>query len=190
MSTMLLIFLAMIAIIVIYTITTHNSIIAYYNACQRAWADVIVQELQKNRLLPTLEKMVEEYKIHEADLLQNVTKLRASLSQISPENADISALNRVKTESKALLSNIHLVAENYPELKASDIYQSFMRELSELEKNIAASLRIFNANVEKFNVKIEVFPNILINQWFSHKPRLNVFTDASAADHFDYKPQF
>lgn len=190
MSTTLTVFLAIIILIAIYIITIHNGIIAYFNACQRAWADVITQELQKTRLLPTLEKMVEEYKLHEADVLQNVTKLRSALSNISPENTDISALKKVNAESKALLSNIHIVAENYPELKASEVYQSFMREISELERNIAASLRIFNANVEKFNVKIEQFPNILINQWFTHKSRLNVFTDESAANNFDYKPNF
>lgn len=190
MSTTLILFLALLMVIVIYIITTHNGIIAYYNACQRAWADVITQELQKNRLLPNLEKMVEEYKLHEAEVLQNVTKLRTALTHISPNETDISALQKVNAQSKALLSNIHIVAENYPELKASEIYQSFMRELSELERNIAASLRIFNANVEKFNIKIEVFPNILVNQWFTHKARLNVFTDETAANHFDYKPNF
>ncbi len=190
MSTSLIILIAIMAILVIYIIATHNGIISYYNACQRAWADVITQELQKNRLLPTLEKMVEEYKIHEADVLQNVTKLRSALNNISPEDTDISALKKVNEQSKALLSNIHIVAENYPELKASEIYQSFMREISELERNIAASLRIFNANVEKFNVKIEVFPNVLINNWFTHKARLNVFTDETAANNFDYKPNF
>jgi len=190
MSTSLIILITIMAILVIYIIATHNGIISYYNACQRAWADVITQELQKNRLLPTLEKMVEEYKIHEADVLQNVTKLRSALNNISPEDTDISALKKVNEQSKALLSNIHIVAENYPDLKASEIYQSFMREISELERNIAASLRIFNANVEKFNVKIEVFPNVLINNWFTHKARLNVFTDETAANNFDYKPNF
>lgn len=190
MSTTLIVLLAIIVLSAIYIITTHNGIIAYFNACQHAWADVITQELQKTRLLPTLEKMVEEYKLHEADVLQNVTKLRSALNNISPENTDISALKKVNAESKALLSNIHIVAENYPELKASEVYQSFMREISELERNIAASLRIFNANVEKFNVKIEQFPNILVNQWLTHKSRLNVFTDETAANNFDYKPNF
>lgn len=190
MSTTLLIPLVILAALTLYIITTHNGIIAYYNACQRAWADVITQELQKNRLLPTLEKMVQDYQLHEADVLQNVTKLRSALNSISPENTDLSTLKNVNEQSKALLANIHMVAESYPELKASEIYQRFMRELSELEANIAASLRIFNANVEKFNVKIEVFPNVLINNWFTRKARLHVFTDETAAKNFDYKPNF
>lgn len=190
MLTFLIIVLVIIMLLIAYIVGTHNSIIAFYNACQRAWADVITQELQKNRLLPTLEKMVEDYKIHEASVLQNVTELRAALKNISPKHTDLEALKAVNEQSKHLLANINMVSENYPDLKASDIYQSFMRELSELEGNIAASIRIFNANVERFNTKIELFPNILINQYFTHKERLDVFTDAAAQSGFEYKPNF
>lgn len=190
MSTPLLILLAIIALLLLLIIMIHNSIITFYNACQRAWADVITEELKKTRLLPNLEKMVEEYKVYEASVLQNVTELRSALQQISPDKTDIDALTKVNQQSKALLNNINMVAENYPELKASNIYQSFMRELSELENNIAASIRIFNGNVERYNTKIEVFPNVLINNMITHKPRLNVFTDSVATGHFDYKPNF
>ncbi len=190
MSTPILILFAIIILLLLGIIMIHNSIITFYNACQRAWSDVIAEELKKNRLLPNLEKMVTEYKIHEATLLQNVTELRSALQQVSPDQTDIDALTKVNQQSKALLNNIHMVAENYPELKASGLYQGFMQELSELENNIAASIRIFNSNVERFNTKIEVFPNILINQLITHKARLNPFTDPTAADHFEYKPNF
>lgn len=190
MSITLIIITILIILLISYIMGTHNSIIAFHNACQRAWADVITQELQKNRLLPTLEKMVKEYKIHEASVLQNVTQLRTALKNISPSHTDIDALKAVNEQSKTLLANIHMVSENYPDLKASEIYQSFMRELSELEGNIAASIRIFNANVESFNTKIEIFPNILINQYLTRKQRLDVFTDHTAQSGFEYKPNF
>ncbi len=182
--------IAIAAIVALYILSVHNGIIGFYNACQRAWADVIAQELQKTRLLPNLEEMVQEYKVHEADVLQTVTELRTALKSISPDQTDVDALKRVNDQSKALLSNINMVAENYPDLKASEIYKNFMRELSELESNIAASIRIYNGNVEKFNTKIEVFPNVLVNKHITHKERLNVFTDTAAAGNFEYKPNF
>ncbi len=190
MSTFAIILLVLAVIITLYIVMTHNAIITYFNACQRAWADVITQELQKTRLLPSLEKMVNEYKIHEADVMKIVTELRSALKNISPTTPDVSALQRVNSESKALMSNINLVAENYPELKASEVYQRFMRELSELEGNISASIRIFNANVEAFNTKIEVFPSVFINDIITRKARLDVFTDVEAAGNFSYKPNF
>lgn len=177
-------------ILIIYIITIHNRIITYYNATQRAWADVITQQLQKNRLLPNLEKMVEEYKIHEADVLQNITALRASLKKISPENSSVEQLKAINNESKALFSQLNMVAENYPELKASTIYQQFMQELSELEKNVAASIRIFNANVETFNTTIALFPNQFINQLFTKKSALPIFEDSRASEAFEYQPPF
>ncbi len=61
-------------------------------------------------------------------------------------------------------------AENYPDLKASQLYNNLMSEISEQQENIgAAPIRIFNQNVEDFNNGIEVFPNSLINGWFKQE---------------------
>lgn len=190
MSIPLIITLLIPLLLIIYIITIHNRIIAYYNATQRAWADVITQQMQKNRLLPTLERMVEEYKIHEADLLQNITALRSSLKNIAPENSSVEQLREINNESKMLFSQLNMVAENYPSLKASEVYQKFMQELSELEKNVAASIRIFNANVETFNTTIELFPNLFINQLFTKKSPLPIFDDHQASSDFEYRPPF
>ena len=190
MPTVIIALIIIAVVLGIYIIKTHNTIIAIYNACQRAWADVIAQELQKNRLLPTLEKMVAEYKLHESSLLTHITELRSSLKSLQRNAPNIDQLQAVNQDSKALLSSLNMVAENYPDLKASEIYQSFMRELSELEGNINASIRIYNGNVEKFNTMIEVFPNVYVNNFLTHKQRLDPFNDLTAESAFEYKPNF
>ena len=54
------------------------------------------------------------------------------------------------------------VAENYPELRATENFQQLSRNLSELEDEIQASRRIYNSNVQAYNTKIQVFPNSMV----------------------------
>lgn len=189
MSTFITI-LVILGVIGIIILSVHNSIIGFYNACQRAWADVITQELQKNRVLPKLEETLASYNLHESSIMKTVTELRTELKGISAQTADIETVRKINEQSTALIANLNAVAENYPDLKASNLYQGFMKEFSTLERDIAASIRIFNANVEKFNTKIEVFPNVLINNMLTKKTKMNVFTDSQAAAGFEYKPNF
>ena len=176
LSILLLLFIIALPIILI-----HNKIITYFNASQRAWADVIAQELQKNRVLPKLEEIVESFKLHESDILMETTKLRSAINQISAKDVDVDKLSELQQKTGALINNLHAVAVNYPELKSADIFQKFMQELSELEQNITASVRIYNRNVEQFNTAIEVFPNSFVNSMITKKERLDIFSDTQAA---------
>lgn len=186
----LIIILIIIAIIALIIISIHNGIIGRFNAAERAWADVIAQERQKNKTLPEIEKMVSAYKIHESSILEETTRLRAMINQISSDDLDVDKLQAIQEKTGALINNLHAVAENYPELKASDLYRDFMRELSKVQGDIAAAIRIFNRNVEEFNTGIEIFPNSLINSRLTKKERLKTFDDQEASDGFDYTPNF
>lgn len=188
--TSLIILIILILAIALPIIGIHNKIITYFNASKRAWADVIAQERQKNNVLPKLEEIVESYKLHESNILLETTKLRSAINQISADDMDVKKLAEVQQKTGALINNLHAVAENYPELKSADIFQKLMHELSELEQNVTASVRIFNRNVEQFNTAIEVFPNSFVNSIFTKKQRLDVFRDAQAESGFKYKPNF
>ena len=60
------------------------------------------------------------------------------------------------------LGGLRVVAEQYPELRATENFQQLSRNLSELEDEIQASRRIYNSNVQAYNTKIQVFPNSVV----------------------------
>ena len=62
----------------------------------------------------------------------------------------------------AMLGDLRAIAENYPELRATENFQQLSRELTELEDEIQAARRIYNSNVQSYNTKIQVFPNSII----------------------------
>lgn len=182
------IFAGMLVLFLIIGLVIYNGIISRMNAVERGWANVITQERQKNKIIPHLEKVVEDYKLYEGPVQEKITALRTALGNLSADNVDTCGLAEAEQVSKSLMQGLQIAVENYPDLKASQAYNNLMQEIAEQQENIGAAIRIFNQNVEDFNNGIEVFPNSLINDWFNRKQKVAVFTDAEAQSEFEYSP--
>ncbi|MCD1125672.1 LemA family protein [Jinshanibacter sp. LJY008] len=180
--------LGIIVLVIVIGIVIYNGIVSRMNAVARAWADVVVQERQKNNIIPDLEKIAAQYSQYESSIMAKVTELRTSLNRLNTEDMDLAMLSETRTKTSSLLSGLYAVAENYPDLKASSLYNNLMAEISEQQENIGAAIRIFNQNVEDFNNGIEVVPNSLINSLFNKKRKLKTFSDAQAESGFEYRP--
>jgi LemA protein len=79
------------------------------------------------------------------------------------------------------LGGLRVVAEQYPELRATENFQQLSRNLSELEDEIQAARRIYNSNVQAYNTKIQIFPNSIIAGMGHFTPR-EFFEIEDAAD--------
>src|ERR671939_447778 len=79
--------------------------------------------------------------------------------------------SRAEGALTAALGDLRAVAEQYPQLRATENFQQLMRNLSELEDEIQASRRIYNSNVQAYNTKIQVFPNSIIANQGGFQPR-------------------
>lgn len=185
-----------IVILIIFGIVTlavvfiYNGIISRANAAQRAWANVITQERQKNKIIPHLQLMTEQYQQFESGVQQKIAALRSALGGLSSDKMDTNKLEEVESATRNLVQGMHIAVENYPELKANEMFGKLMREIAEQQENIGAAIRIFNQNVEAFNNGIEMFPNSVVNNLLNKKTKLNTFSDNEAEAGFDYKPNF
>src|SRR4029079_402911 len=109
-------------------------------------------------LVPNLVESVKGYATHEQSTFEKVTQARAAAMQASgPEEA-----GKAETQLTQALGGLRVVAEQYPELRATENFQQLQRQLSELEDEIQASRRIYNSNVQAYNTKIQVFPNSIV----------------------------
>ena len=177
-------------IIVLLIIAMRNGIVRGKNAVERAWANVITQERYKVKVIPKLTKALSEYKEFEQDLQTKITELRTAMGKLSDKVVDVSALRKTEGLIQGPMSGVNVAVEAYPDLKTSDLYRSWMRELSEAESNVAAAIRIFNQNVESFNNSLEVFPSNMVNEWFNKETAVDTFTDTEAEAGLEYKPNF
>ncbi|WP_180110504.1 MULTISPECIES: LemA family protein [unclassified Acinetobacter] len=186
----LLIFVLIIIALVIGAIMIRNSIVRHHNATIRAWSDVASYERQKIKILDGLQPLVEQYSNFEQGTLAKVTELRQNIMNLNVNSTDVSQLQRIEALNQDLMRSLNVVVENYPELKANDIYLKMMNEIEEQNENVGAAITIFNRNVELFNNHIQVFPNNIINTLLLSKKAVRPFRDQAVSQNFDYRPNF
>src|SRR5215216_4329426 len=153
-----------------------NNMVSLRNRCDEAWSGIDVQLKRRHDLIPNLVESVKGYASHERETFEKVTQARAAAMQASgPEEA-----SRAESQLTAAVGGLRVVAEQYPELRATENFQQLQRQLSELEDEIQASRRIYNSNVQDYNTKIQQFPMSIIAKQggFTDKPFFEI-TDAA-----------
>lgn len=173
-----------IAVLVLF----YNRIVSGKNAVQRAWSDVIVQERQKLKVIPELEKIIEDHKAYESGILEKLTEMRVAVSQLASDQIDTHALKEAEAMTKSAMSGIRVAMEAYPDLKTAGLMNNLMREIADQQDNIAAAIRIFNQNVEAFNNAIETFPGSAVNGMLNKEKRQRSFDDEEAASEISFRP--
>jgi LemA protein len=136
------------------------------NEVQEGWAGIDVQLQRRADLVPNLVETVKGYAAHEEGVLTEVTAARAGLMKAQGP-AEAGAADNMLEQA---LGKLFAVAEAYPDLKASENFQSLQSELSKLEEEISFARRYYNALVEKLNTAIQTFPNVLIAGPLGFKP--------------------
>ncbi|MGA8217064.1 MAG: LemA family protein [Solirubrobacterales bacterium] len=149
-------------------VLSRNSIISLRNRTEEAWSGIDVQLKRRHDLVPNLVESVKGYATHERETFEKVTQARAAAMQATgPEES-----SKAETQLSSALGGLRVVAEQYPELRATENFQQLQRQLSELEDEIQASRRIYNSNVQQYNTRIQQFPwSMIANQGgFTAKP--------------------
>ena len=188
--TGLLIFLGIFVVLIVWGVSIRNNIVRYFNATKRAWAEVANFERQKVKTLESLEQTLAQYTQFEKSTLEKVTELRQQILNLNLNSADVSQLQHIEKLNQDLMKSLNVVVENYPELKANQLYAKMMDDIQEQNENVGAAITIFNRNVEAFNNTIEVFPNNIINTMTLAKKAIRPFSDPVVNQNFDYKPNF
>lgn len=141
-------------VIFILIVIVFNQFVSLNNQTKNAWSDIDVLLKRRHDLIPNLIEIVKKYSQHESDVFEKVTEARTKAINASSVSE--------KGESENMLSNslktIFAVAEDYPELRASENYQQLSMDLKETEDSLAQARRFYNANVRDLNTKVEMFP--------------------------------
>ena len=150
----------------LWAVLTYNRLVRRRNEVQEAWAGIDVQLQRRADLVPNLVETVKGYASHEQGVFEEVSRARAGLMTAGGP-AEAGAADNLLQQA---LGKLFAVAEAYPDLKASDNFQSLQSELSELEEEISFARRYYNALVEKLNTSIQTFPTLVLAGPFGFKP--------------------
>src|SRR5215475_9383161 len=156
---------------------TYNSLVQLDQAVQAQWSQVENVYQRRADLIPNLVNTVKGAANFEKDTLTAVTEARAKVGQITPaamQNVinDPQAFQRFEQAQAGLssaLSRLMVVAENYPELKATQNFRDLQAQLEGTENRITVERMRFNEAAQAFNTKRDTFPTVLIAGFFGSR---------------------
>lgn len=150
--------IALIILLVLWYIWTANNLIAKRNRVKQCRSGICVALKQRNDMIPNLVAAVKSYMGHENETLTRIAELRSRTFQPSQETEQI----RTGNELSSLISKLQLSVEDYPELKASEQFTRLQRSIEDMELQLQAIRRTYNAAVTDYNNSIEMFPSSIV----------------------------
>lgn len=136
----------------------YNSLVAKRNQVDSVFATTDVLMKKRYDLIPNLVQTVKGYMLHEKETLEQVTQLRTQALGSRTSDEKVAIDNQIAAPLRQLLVSV----ENYPELKANQNFLHLQATLNEVEEQISAARRAFNAAVLAYNNAIEMFPTNLM----------------------------
>lgn len=158
--------LIVLAFILFYVIYAYNNLVRLQNLTKEGWSGIDIQLKQRANLIPNLVETVKGYMGHERGVLEKVTELRSQ--------ALTSGSVHERAQNENMLTNalrqLFAVAENYPDLKASQNFIDLQQTLTSLENQIQLARRYYNGTARDLNIAIQSFPSNIIANSFHFTP--------------------
>ncbi len=142
--------------------------VAKKNQVLNAYAGIDVQFKKRFDLIPNLVSTVKQYMKYESETLNQLTSLR-----VEAQSNRIGSRARIEIENEVsqAMGSIMASVENYPELKASENFLQLQRSFNEIEAQLSAARRTFNASTTEYNDAIEMFPTNILANFMNYKQR-------------------
>lgn len=184
-TTITLIVIAVVVVlIVMWLISTYNTLVKLRNRVKDQWAQVDVVLKRRADLIPNLVETVKGYASHEKETLDAVISARNKVVSATSSHDEMDANGELTNALRGLFA----LAESYPDLKANTNFISLQTSLSETEDKITFARQFYNDTVLSYKDKLEMFPSNIVAGMFGFKPE--EFFEASEADKEVPKVQF
>lgn len=148
--------LGIIALFIIIIVSIYNGLIRKKNNVEYALSSIDVMLKKRHDLIPNLIEAVKQYMTHERDLLNQITLLRTQAVQ--PGISEEKKFNAESTLS-SMLGKLQVQVENYPDLKSNTNFLQLQAALNEVEEQLSAARRTYNAAINEYNNGVEMFPS-------------------------------
>lgn len=150
--------LAAIVAAVVFGVVIFNSLVRLRNRTENAWSQVDVQLKRRYDLIPNLVETVKGYASHEQETFRQVIEARNAAQAAGT----VAAQGEAENVLTGALRQLFALAENYPELRASEQFQALQGQLSETENKVAISRQIYNDTVLTYNNRVQTFPSNIV----------------------------
>lgn len=176
--TTLIVIIAIVVILGLWILGIYNKLVRLKNQVANAWSQIDVQLQRRYDLIPNLVEAVKGYMTYERQTLEAVITARNRASSAReqiiqsggvPTEGTMKELVGAETALKGAMGNIFALAENYPQLRASENMQQLQEELTTTENKVAFSRQSYNDSAMLYNTAQQEFPAVLFAAAFGHK---------------------
>ena len=164
---LIMLFCFILFVSVAWYIGTYNRFIKSRNRIEEAWSGIEVALKRRFNLIPNMIRAVQGYEEHEAEVLQTESRRFTGTADVPGRIEEESRLSRS-------LHGLLALAEDYPDLKASQNFLSLQNSLNDIERDIQQTRNRFNAAVRRYNTLVESFPSRFIASKY-HFQKANYF---------------
>ncbi len=165
------IFIIILLIDIAYCIYLYNRLVKQKQLVNEAWSGIDVQLKRRYDLLPNLIEVVKGYSSHEVETLTKVVSSRTYRQVKNPGDAEVKEISDGEKLLGGNIKQLFALAESYPELKASESFQSLHKSLVDIEDDLQYARRYFNGTVRDNNTFVQTFPSNLVAQAFRFSER-------------------
>ena len=141
-------------ILVIIFFSKYNKLVKLKNAIKQSRSGIDVYSEQRFDLIPNLVETVKAYAAHEENVLKQITELRTQYMNTKDIATEAELNNKI--------NNVLLIAENYPNLKASSNFLQLQQTLTKIENELQAARRVYNIDVTSYNTAIHSVPTNIV----------------------------
>lgn len=177
--------LGVVAVVVVWAVSSYNGLVTKQEKVSEAWANVETVYQRRADLIPNLVATVKGYAEHEESTLQAVTdaRTRATSMTIDPATATPEQMQQwmaAQDELSSALGRLIAVAESYPDLKANQNFLQLQAQLEGTENRISVERQNYNEAVKEYNVNVRKFPNNIIASMFGFETKSMFEANAGA----------
>ncbi len=186
------IILGVIVLLVLWLFSGYNGMVSQQEQATTELSNVQAQYQRRADMMPQLAKIVKAYAKHEKETFEEVTKARAAVGQVKLDAANLTpekmkAYSNAQGELASAFSKLMVVAEKYPELKASENFKSLQVQEEGTENRISEARRKYNDAVQSYNQTVRKMPKALIAGIFGFQvmPKFEAAAGAEKAPDLD-----
>ncbi len=158
--------LLIIIVFIGYLVSIYNGLVLLKNNIGKAWSNIDVLLKQRHDELTKLLESVKGYTSFEKDVQTQIAQARSAYAQAKTVGEKAQADNMMTSTLKSLFA----VSENYPELKADQMFIQFQGRITEIESQIADRREFFNDSVNTFNIRIAQLPYVFFARMLNYTP--------------------
>ncbi|HEX4052370.1 MAG TPA: LemA family protein [Steroidobacteraceae bacterium] len=153
--------LAVFVLAAVYFVSLYNGLVRLREAVKQAWSNIGVLLKQRHDEIPKLVETCRQYMTYEQETLERVLHARADVAQ-AESTGNMRDLASAESGLRTGLGRLYAVAEQYPSLKANEGFQQLQARITGLEEQIADRRELYNAAVNLYNARQEIFPDSII----------------------------